>query len=71
MDIILGMIGGFVGLIHLLLTWAIGDYQRFKFTTALISEAYSTTSKSRMSEGNEPQNLDDAYSDMKQCLETY
>lgn len=54
MDIILGMIGGFVGLIYLLLTWAIGDYQRFKFTTALISEAYSTTEKSRMCEGNEP-----------------
>ena len=42
-DMIIGLIGGFIGLVYLILTWFLGGYQEFKFNTALIGEIYSTT----------------------------
>ena len=42
-DMVVGLIGGFIGLIYLILTYILGGYQEFKFNTALIGEIYSTT----------------------------
>ena len=51
LDIALGLIGGFVGLIWDLLGFFLGSYNEFKFRTALINQIYSTTEKSRMFQG--------------------
>ena len=51
LDIALGLIGGFVGLIWDLLGFFLGSYNEFKFRTALINEIYSTTEKGRMFQG--------------------
>ena len=56
-DILLGLIGGFIGLIWDLLDLSFRPYESFKFGTALISEIYTTTSRSRMTTGKEPNNL--------------
>ena len=37
-----------------------GDYQSFKFSTALISEIYSTTAQERMMANNVPENKEQA-----------
>ena len=60
MDIILGLIGGFIGLIWDLLDLSFGNYESFKYGTALISELYTTTARSRMTSGKEPSNLEEA-----------
>ena len=56
----LGLIGGLVALIWQLLELTFGDYQSFKFSTALISEIYSTTSQKRMMEEHIPQSKEEA-----------
>ena len=70
LDIVLGLIGGFVGLIWDLLGYSLGGYESFKFSTALISEIYSTTDKSRMMKDSVPDNHADACTDLKKGLET-
>ena len=62
--------GGFTGLIYQILGYFLSDYESFKFTTALISEIYSTTDRSRMVPGQEPTSLEQANEDMKLCLES-
>ena len=47
-----------------------GGYQSFKFSTALISEIYSTTAQDRMQADNVPENKEQAKMDMAQCLES-
>ena len=69
-DILLGLIGGFVGLIWDLLGYTLGGYESFKFSTALISEIYSTTNHSRMKRDSVPENHEDAQADMRKSLET-
>ena len=63
-DIALGLIGGFVGLIWDLLGFFLGSYNEFKFRTALINEIYSTTDKTRMFQGQEPTNREEADADL-------
>ena len=63
-DMALGLIGGLVALIWQMLELFFGDYQAFKYSTALISEIYSTTAQERMEEENIPQNKEDADGDM-------
>ena len=70
LDIVLGLIGGFVGLIWGLLGYSLGGYESFKFSTALISEIYSTTDKSRMRRDLVPTTHADACTDLKKGLET-
>ena len=53
-DIVLGLIGGFIGLIWDMLGYTIGGYQSFKFSTALISELYTTTDESRLTKDAVP-----------------
>ena len=60
LDAILGLIGGIVALIWGLLDIVFGDYQSFKFSTALISEIYSTTAQERMMTQNVPESKEDA-----------
>ena len=60
----LGLIGGLVALIWQMLELFFGDYQAFKYSTALISEIYSTTAQERMEEENIPQNKENADADM-------
>lgn len=69
-DILLGLIGGFIGLIWDLLNRFLGGYESFAFSTALISEIYSTTDSSRMKKGKVPENLQDAQEDLKKGVET-
>ena len=66
----LGLIGGLNGLIWLLIGIFLGDYQSFKFSTALISEIYSTTAKERMMEENIPRSKQEADADLTQSLES-
>ena len=68
-DIVLGLIGGFVGLIWDSLGFLLGNYESFKFNTAIIGEIYSTTDAQRMREGEYPNNLDDAMIDLNNCLQ--
>ena len=67
---VLGLIGGFVGLIWDLLGYTCGGYESFKFSTALISEIYSTTERSRMKKSSEPKNHSAAQADLQKGLET-
>ena len=60
LDLALGLIGGLVALIWQLLELILGDYQSFKFSTALISEIYSTTAQERMMADNVPENKEQA-----------
>ena len=53
-DAILGLIGGFVGLIWLFTTWLLGGYEEFRFNQEIISEIYSTTDATRMMADVEP-----------------
>ena len=53
-DTILGLIGGFVGLIWLFTTWILGGYEQFRFNQEIISEIYSTTDATRMMADIEP-----------------
>ena len=69
-DVLLGLIGGFVGLIWGLLVYTLGGYESFKFSTALISEIYSTTDHTRMVRDSVPENHVDAHADMRKSLET-
>ena len=62
--------GGFVGLVWDLLGYSMGGYESFKFTQSLISEVYSTTARSRMQRGNEPEDHDAAIEDLQKSLET-
>lgn len=43
LDVVLGVIGGFVGLIWDVLGFSLGGYQAFKFNTALMAGLYTTT----------------------------
>ena len=69
-DTLLGLIGGFVGLLWSIITWSLGGYESFRFTQEIISEIYSTTDKSRMMQGQEPTNFEEAHSDLTHCVET-
>ena len=71
LDILLGVIGGFTGLIWDLLDYLLGGYQSFRFTSSLIGEIYSTTASERMRSGAEPDNGDDAMADFHKSLETH
>ena len=53
-DAILGLIGGFVGLIWLFTTGILGGYEEFRFNQEIISEIYSTTDATRMMADVEP-----------------
>ena len=53
-DALLGMIGGFVGLVWTVIIWSIGGYEEFRFLQEVISEIYSTTESSRMMVDREP-----------------
>ena len=53
-DILLALIGGFVGLIWDTIAFTVNGYESFKFGTNLISEIYSITAKSRMEISNLP-----------------
>ena len=64
LDIVLGLIGGFVGLIWDLLGYSLGGYESFKFSTALISEIYTTTDRSRMKPDSVPETHEDAHADL-------
>ena len=64
----MGLIGGFVGLIWDALGFWLGNYESFKFNTALISEIYAITDAQRMRTGEEPSNIDDAFNDLNNCL---
>ena len=66
----MGLIGGFVGLIWDSLGFLLGDYESFKFNTAIIGEIYSTSKAHRMKDGEEPDNLNDAMDDLNNCLQT-
>ena len=66
----MGLIGGFVGLIWDSLGFLFGNYESFKFNTAIIGEIYTTTNAQRMKEGEEPNNIDDALNDLNICLTT-
>ena len=63
-DMALSLIGGLVALIWQMLDLLFGDYQAFKYSTALISEIYSTTAQERMEEENIPQSKEEADADM-------
>ena len=67
-DLVFGLIGGFVGLIWDSLGFFLGNYESFKFNTAIIGEIYSTSEAQRMTDGEEPDNLDDAMNDLNICL---
>ena len=54
LDLAFGLIGGLVALIWQIIDLIFGDYQSFKFSTALISEIYSTTAQERMMTDNVP-----------------
>ena len=69
-ETVLGLIGGFVGLIWSIITQCLGGYENFRFTQEIISEVYSMTTRSRMVIGSEPSNLDEAHADLKHCVET-
>ena len=43
LDLILGLVGGFIGLVWDSLGYILDGYESFKFSTALISEVYFTT----------------------------
>ena len=60
MDALLGLIGGFTGLIWMITEYMVGGYENFRFSQEIISEIYSTTANSRMRQDNEPENLEDA-----------
>ena len=68
-DMILGIIGGFVGLLWDSLGFGLSNYESFKFNTAIIGEIYSTTEAQRMKDGEEPENLDAAMDDLNNCLQ--
>jgi len=68
LDIVLGLIGGFVGLVWSSLDLSLGSYESFKFKEALISEAYSTTDCSRMQQDGQPDNAADAKDDLTKSL---
>ena len=70
LDIVLGLIGGFVGLIWDLLGYSLGGYESFKFNTSLISEIYATTDRNRMKKDSVPENHSDACADLRKGLET-
>ena len=52
------------------LGFLLGNYESFKFNTAIIGEIYSTTEAQRMRDGEEPNNIDDAMNDLNICLTT-
>lgn len=64
-DIVLGLIGGFVGLIWDLLGVTMGGYESFKFNTSLISEIYSTTEQKRMMKDSVPESHEAAQDDLQ------
>jgi len=47
-DILLGLIGGFVGLIWAVLIYLLGGYENFRYEQEIISEIYSTTPREGM-----------------------
>ena len=61
---VLGLIGGFTGLIWAITEYMIGGYENFRFSQEIISEIYSTTTNARMRQDNEPENLEDALKDI-------
>ena len=67
---ILGMIGGFIGLIWSLIANCLGDFESFRFNESLISEIYRTTYKERMKHGQVPSDLDTAKVDVSHGIET-
>jgi len=69
-ETLLGLIGGFVGLIWELLGYFFGGYEDFRFKQELISEIYSTTDANRMRDDNEPETYDAARADLTDSLET-
>ena len=60
LDIVMGLIGGFIGLIWDTLGLTLKGYESFKFSSSFIGEIYSTTESQRMKRGAEPSNLDSA-----------
>ena len=70
LDMLLGLIGGFTGLIWAITEYMIGGYENFRFSQEIISEIYSTTTNARMRQDNEPENLQDALNDIQACLES-
>lgn len=69
-DILLGLIGGFTALIWDLLSRFLGGYESFSFSTALISEIYSTTDENRMKKDQVPTSLAEAQQDLTKGVET-
>ena len=70
LDLILGLVGGFIALVWEWLSYILGGYESFKFSTALISEAYSTTHSSRMKKNSVPEDYSGAQSDLVKGLTT-
>lgn len=66
-DIVLGIIGGFIGLIWDLLGFSLGGYQSYKFNMAMMNETYSTR---EAGEGHEPNDVEQAHDDLKRGVET-
>ena len=60
LELILGLIGGFIGLVWQLLAYMLGGYETFRFKQELISEAYTTTTPERMKADHEPGDYDEA-----------
>jgi hypothetical protein len=69
-DLTLGVIGGFTGLIWEMLTYLLGGYESFKFNKSVIEEIYTTTDRSRMRQGHEPESMEQAQSDLRKALDT-
>lgn len=69
-DIVLGLIGGFVGLIWDTLGYALTGYESFWFKASLISEIYSTTGKRRMMKNSVPESRLEAQQDLQNGIET-
>jgi len=67
---VLGVVGGFVGLIWSLIGWGLGGYEAFRFNQEIVSEIYSTTDERRFTEDAEPQTHEEARSDLTRSLET-
>ena len=70
LDTLLGLIGGFVGLIWSVVTYGLGGYEEFRFIQEIISEVYSTTDQERMVPDKEPTDYEAARKDLTRSLES-
>jgi hypothetical protein len=59
-----------VALVWGILFYFLGGYEDFRYHQELITEIYSTTDAERMRADTDPQNYDEARTDLKKSLET-